>query len=94
MLLLLLLLLFLPHDAHGLLQLPGLDLLPLDRRPRVLEPVDDVVDVERLPSPPRVQRVELLHVLLNLKIRVKGARLQKRRFMAVRLPGYKKHFIY
>lgn len=41
-------------------------LVPLLCGPGVLEPVDDVVDVQGLPVPPRLQGVELVHVVLYL----------------------------
>ena len=50
------------------LQGPRLHLCPLDGGARVLEPVDDVVDVERLAAPPRLQRVQLPHVPFHLRI--------------------------
>lgn len=46
---------------------PGLG--PLLRGPRVLEPVDDVINVQGLPVASRLQRVELTHVVLDLLAR-------------------------
>ena len=48
------------------LERPRLHLCALDGGARVLEPVDDVIDVERLPTPPRLQRVQLPHVTFDL----------------------------
>ena len=53
---------------HLSLQRPRLHLGPLYCGARVLEPVDDVVDVERLAALPRLQRVQLLHVPFHLKM--------------------------
>ena len=52
---------------HLSLQRPRLHLGPLYCGSRVLEPVDDVVDVERLAAPPRLQRVQLPHVPFHLR---------------------------
>ena len=49
------------------LERPRLHLCALDGGARVLEPVDDVVDVERLATPPRLQRIQLPHITLDLR---------------------------
>ena len=40
---------------------------PFDRSPSVFAPINDIVDVQRFPSPSAVQSVQLFYVRLDLK---------------------------